>query len=154
MHYRRWHVHGDPEYQKPRPSGPEHYAWKGEGAGYKAKHYRVSHVRGRASSCVWGCTETKRFEWANLTGDYEDPDDYAAMCISCHRRYDDARRSMEEGFAKHPRGASQPGERNPAAKLTREIADECRRRHAAGEKVGDLAREYGVTNGAISLIIR
>jgi hypothetical protein len=153
-HYQRWRRHGDPEHLKGRPSGSTHYAWKGERAGYQAKHLRVAHVRGSAPSCIWGCIETKRFEWANLTGDYEDPDDYAAMCISCHRRYDDARRSMEEGFKKHPRGASLAGERNPQAKLTPQIAEDCRRRHAVGEQVADLAREYGVTYGAISLIIQ
>lgn len=153
MHHGRWRRHGDPEFLA-IPAGPTHYRWQGADASYAAKHTRVHKLRGKASACVWGCTDAKRYEWANLTGDYDDPYDYASMCISCHRRYDDARRSMEDGFAKHPRGAAQPGERNPMAKLTREIAEDCRRRHAAGEKVGDLAREYGVTHGAISLIIR
>lgn len=36
---------------------------------------------------------TQRFEWANLTGRYDDPDDYERMCVSCHRRYDAARRT-------------------------------------------------------------
>ena len=35
-----------------------------------------------------------RFEWANLTGSYEDIDDYARMCCSCHRSYDAERRAF------------------------------------------------------------
>jgi hypothetical protein len=39
-----------------------------------------------------------RYEWANLTGDYHNPGDYAPMCGTCHKRYDQARKSMEPGF--------------------------------------------------------
>jgi hypothetical protein len=44
------------------------------------------HIRGKASEhgCVSGCAGT-RYEWANLTGDYDSLDDYAAMCARCHR---------------------------------------------------------------------
>jgi hypothetical protein len=42
-----------------------------------------------AVSCVWGCEHT-RYEWANLTGNHDDPDDYAQMCSECHARYDGA----------------------------------------------------------------
>jgi len=54
---------------------------------YKRYHKRVYDRRGRASSCVNGC-EATRYEWANLTGRYEDPEDYQAMCVLCHRRMD------------------------------------------------------------------
>lgn len=138
----------------PPPSGPEHYAWKGEAASYDAKHLRLKVIRGNASTCVWGCEDASAYDWANLTGDYDDPYDYISMCRPCHRRYDDARRSMEAGFVKHPRGASQPGERNASARLTREIVQQCRERHAAGERVGALAREFGISSSGMSMAIR
>ena len=34
------------------------------------------------------------YDWANLTGDYPNPDGYERMCRSCHRRYDNARRTQ------------------------------------------------------------
>ena len=32
--------------------------------------------------------ESKKYDWANLTGNYNDPKDYKRMCKSCHLRYD------------------------------------------------------------------
>lgn len=55
----------------------------------QASHYRLYQARGKARRCVWGCT-ARRYEWANLTGDYENPGDYAEMCTSCHHHYDNA----------------------------------------------------------------
>ena len=84
--------------------GPDHYAWKGDDVGYFAAHHRVRRIRGKAISCVWGC-ESAQYTWANLTGNYADPQDYASMCQSCHMRFDNARRSMEPGFTRQPAGA-------------------------------------------------
>lgn len=72
-------------------------------------HAKIRRIRGRADYCVFGCTlrpsgwSIRRFHWANLTGDYDNPDDYAAMCPSCHSRYDGARRSMNDGETTRPR---------------------------------------------------
>jgi len=30
----------------------------------------------------------KRYQWASLTGDYADINDYKRMCQSCHAKYD------------------------------------------------------------------
>ena len=76
-----------------QPHGPRHYNWKGSEASYSAKHHRVTHYRGKATYCLWGC-ESEFYEWANTTGDYDDPDAFAPMCRSCHRRFDNAIRSM------------------------------------------------------------
>lgn len=152
-HYRRWRRTGNPEGLLGRPLRGTHYSWKGEQASIAAKHRRVWAVRGKATVCIWGCVGAGDYDWANLTGNYDDVMDYASMCRPCHRRYDDARRSMEEGFVKHPRGASMPGERNPSAKLTREKVEECKQRYAAGERVVALAREFGVSHAVISGII-
>ena len=41
------------------------------------------------------CAATEgRMEWANLTGEYQDVTDYARMCVSCHRKFDAARRAL------------------------------------------------------------
>lgn len=69
-----------------------------EAVGYAGHHARIESARGKASYCVWGCAGRTRYTWANLTGDYHDVNDYAAMCDSCHRRFDNARQAMEEGF--------------------------------------------------------
>jgi hypothetical protein len=67
----------------------------GDAVGYRGAHNRVRKVRGKATSCVWGHQST-RYEWANLTGNLADPDDYAPMCRRCHTRYDAAVRMTAE----------------------------------------------------------
>lgn len=74
--------------------GPANSSWRGASAKYDALHIRVIEARGRPSECS-RCGRTDdatRYEWANLTGRYEDIADYARMCVSCHHRYDAARR--------------------------------------------------------------
>ncbi|HWO64585.1 MAG TPA: hypothetical protein VNO31_31570 [Umezawaea sp.] len=74
--------------------GPKNPAWKGDAAKYAALHLRVGTVRGKPKECA-RCGENnpkRRYEWANLTGDYADVYDYIRMCVSCHRRFDAARR--------------------------------------------------------------
>jgi hypothetical protein len=74
-------------------TGERNPAWRGDGASYYALHQRVYRAMGTPSECsVCKTTNAKRFEWANLTGRYEDVKDYARMCTSCHRRYDNARK--------------------------------------------------------------
>lgn len=68
---------------------------KGTSAGYRALHDRVRRQRGTPSRCEeCGTTDqAKRYEWANLTGRYDDPSDYARMCVPCHRSFDTDRRT-------------------------------------------------------------
>jgi hypothetical protein len=75
--------------------GPDHKRWKGSGATYTAFHTRIWRRRGKPKQCsVCGTNDPKRtYDWANLTGRYDDPEDYKRMCRSCHRRYDISRRS-------------------------------------------------------------
>jgi hypothetical protein len=76
--------------------------WKGDTAGYNAMHRRVEQARGKPSQCQ-RCGKddpAERYEWANLTDRYEDPDDYQRMCVPCHRAYDAPRQ--------HP-NAKRPG---------------------------------------------
>ena len=66
--------------------------WKGNAASYDAFHKRVSAKRGRPQLCE-ECGKTKgRMQWSNLNGNYADVNDYARLCISCHRRIDLERR--------------------------------------------------------------
>jgi hypothetical protein len=74
-------------------TGSANANWKGDDAGYKALHYRVNNTRIKPDSCSVCGTESKWIDWANLTGKYEDTDDYAAMCRPCHRSYDAERRN-------------------------------------------------------------
>jgi hypothetical protein len=74
-------------------------SWKGDDASYGALHYRVEKERGKPCSCIM-CNTTdisKRYEWANLTGNYQNIDDYVRMCVSCHRKFDSLRRRLTGG---------------------------------------------------------
>lgn len=75
--------------------GERNDSWKGDAAGYAALHLRVQAARGKPANCErCGLDDpAARYEWANLTGRYEDVNDYQRMCISCHRSYDAARRA-------------------------------------------------------------
>lgn len=93
--------------------GADSYRWAGDGVGYASLHKRVYAVRGPALECVWAC-KSERYEWANLTGDYADIWDYAAMCVPCHRRYDSAVGVMLKGGRdwrpwRYVRGAQERG---------------------------------------------
>jgi len=70
--------------------GSRNHSWKGLHASYQAFHMRVERRRGKPRYCeVCGTTDpNKHYDWANLTGRYHDPNDYARMCRSCHWRYD------------------------------------------------------------------
>ena len=82
---------------KRRQVGVLNHMWKGKGAGYQAKHLRIQTLRGRPKKCeVCGTDNPKKmYDWANLTGNYDNPKDYARMCRSCHIKYDNARRTIQ-----------------------------------------------------------
>lgn len=69
-------------------------SWKGDDATYSALHYRVEKERGKPSVCqACGTMDANIYEWANLTGRYQDTSDYMRMCRSCHRKYDKNRKN-------------------------------------------------------------
>lgn len=70
-----------------------HPRWKGDQASYGAFHRRVARVRGKPAACEkCGLADpARRYEWANLTGDYPNPMDYERMCVPCHRAFDRAK---------------------------------------------------------------
>ena len=67
--------------------------WKGTEAGYNQLHRRLDHKLGRPKHCSVCGTEDPSliYEWANLSGNYEDPTDYKRMCRPCHGKYDAGR---------------------------------------------------------------
>ena len=71
--------------------GPANSSWRGDLAGYHAFHRRLYAKFGKPKSCsVCGSADTARsYDYANLTGRYQDIEDFAAMCRSCHWKYDD-----------------------------------------------------------------
>ena len=76
-------------------AGPRNACWKGDAASYQALHLRVESARGKPKHCTQ-CDDTDpttRYEWANLTGNYADVNDYERMCVLCHRRFDADRRA-------------------------------------------------------------
>jgi hypothetical protein len=92
--YRLMTNHGIPRRKpaKRHQQGAANHAWRGDAAGYQALHLRVAAERGKPSCCEWCGKTDGRFEWANLTGDYADVNDYDRLCAACHRLYDAARR--------------------------------------------------------------
>lgn len=69
--------------------GKNNPAWKGDGAGKQALHRRLYARFGKPNRCSQcGTTEATYYDYANLTGRYEDLSDYAPMCRSCHATYD------------------------------------------------------------------
>lgn len=85
-------------------TGPANSSWRGDEATYGALHLRVSVARGRPQRCS-GCDteQADRYEWANMTGNYQDVHDYVRLCVPCHRRFDDARRQQTGAPTSPPR---------------------------------------------------
>lgn len=70
----------------------KHPRYKAEKASYRAKHYRVVRLYGKASYCENISCEHRdyhRFEWACLDGEYTmERSAWAMLCVYCHRRMD------------------------------------------------------------------
>ena len=62
--------------------------------GYIAFHHRVESKKGKPNQCeVCGTIDKNRwYDWANLTGNYNDINDYKRMCVPCHMLYDKKRK--------------------------------------------------------------
>lgn len=71
-------------------SGADSPYWKGENAGYVAKHNWVRNIKGTPRKCVHcGSEDKKAYDWANVSGLYKrDLDDYIRLCRSCHVKMD------------------------------------------------------------------
>ena len=63
--------------------------WKGNIVDLTTFHKRVEAMKGKPKKCeVCGTINKRVYDWANLTGNYKDINDYKRMCRSCHKKYD------------------------------------------------------------------
>jgi len=64
--------------------------WKGEDAGYSAKHLWIKRLKGTPRICDHCHSKKKRkYEWCNVDHKYRrDVEDWMRLCTSCHRTYD------------------------------------------------------------------
>ena len=132
---------------------------------YKNRHARVRYHRGPAKTYLCEACPEQAHDWATIHGrDGESPDDYMALCRSCHRIYDElggrpighavspeTRRKISVALTgrvfspetlDRMRAAQRPGPVN--CKLTDDMVQEVKSRAAAGETKRALAREFNV----------
>jgi hypothetical protein len=90
--------------------------WKGDKAGYWARHRWLDKHIGRPKKCDHcGDTTKSRYEWANISGNYlRDPDDYLRLCKKCHVAFDKGKESIIGTFNDYNRYSS-------SAKLKRKM---------------------------------
>ncbi len=81
--------------------GINNNSWKGKDASYAAFHYRIYKLKGRPLYCEVCHTKdkSKHYDWASLSGKYDDPSDYKRMCRSCHWKYDKTHLNFKGGDA-------------------------------------------------------
>lgn len=77
--------------------GDKNPKWVGDAVAYHGVHSWVKRQKGKAMSCINGCT-AKRYQWTNVDHKYRrNVDDYTSMCQSCHYYYDfERRKKMKE----------------------------------------------------------
>jgi hypothetical protein len=69
--------------------GGKNHQWKADDASKYAFHRRLYSRFGKPCKCSkCGTEEAQHYDYANLSGRYEDLEDYAPMCRSCHWKYD------------------------------------------------------------------
>lgn len=71
--------------------GENNSLWKGENAGYGAKHDWIKRWYGNPEICEnCGTTTAPKYDWANISGKYlRDRKDWKRLCRSCHHLMDD-----------------------------------------------------------------
>ena len=79
--------------------GEKNSSWRGDRATYTAFHNRMYALRGKPRLCeTCGTTTARSYDWANMTGRYDDPTDYRRLCRSCHWKYDNTARNLGEYY--------------------------------------------------------
>lgn len=69
------------------PKGESNHKWKGGQVGYRALHYWIERQLGKASKCNRCPSDSNRFHWHNLSGDYRrDISDWESLCAKCHKK--------------------------------------------------------------------
>lgn len=82
--------HEVPQRWKDKFSGTNNINWKGNNVKYRALHAWVTRKLGRPKICeVCEITDKKRYEWANISGEYKrELSDFMRLCVPCHKAYD------------------------------------------------------------------
>lgn len=118
------------EFKKGQTMGYKNINWKGNNVGYYSLHAWVYRTLGRPQKCG-NCDSERNLHWANISGKYfRDRNDWKSLCPVCHRKFDEI------------------------TKLSKEEANEIKKRYYSGEKQVVLANDFGITQGTISNIIR
>lgn len=125
-------------------------AWKGDSVGYGALHDWVRRTFGKPTCCTnENCSypNPKRFEWANISGQYKRiGSDWQMLCASCHRKYDDIGNRAWTTRLKNG---------NTHAKLTdSEVRVIKRMNKDQGIGSRRLAKQFRVTPGTIKNVLR
>ena len=70
--------------------GKNNHKWKGDDVGYNGVHSWLVRRYGQPNKCdKCGTIKSKRYEWANVSGQYKrDRNDYQRLCVKCHRELD------------------------------------------------------------------
>lgn len=76
--------------EKPKkPSGEQHYAWKGDKAGYRAIHDYMERHKPKPKQCELCDKETSELDLALIAETYtRNPEDYKWCCRKCHHILD------------------------------------------------------------------
>ena len=115
---------------------PKMYLEKQGSSHYGRDHKRVRTLRGSPHKCeVCGIDDTSIwYDWANLTGKYDDPDDYKRMCRRCHSKYD--KKNGNTYFFK----------------INEKIRNEIIRLCVDGVPQKEIAEKFGISKSSVSLI--
>lgn len=116
--------------------------WRGKNVTYKGAHIRVNKQRGSPKKCEMCGTSRSgiRYQWASLSKEYHDPNDYIRLCTQCHRDVD---------------GPSCQGVDSPKSKLSEDDVRSIRKLYGSGKhtqkEIGDM---FGVTQTCVGGILR
>lgn len=72
--------------------GQRHWDWKGDDAGYRAKHIWIERRLGKPRYCEH-CKRSdlphRSYHWANISKSYKRVvKDWIRLCVRCHKKYD------------------------------------------------------------------
>jgi hypothetical protein len=84
--------------------GDRNHQWKGDEASKYAFHRRLYSRYGKPNRCSQCGTEdrSKSYDYATLSGQYENIDDYLPMCRSCHSVYDEKYKNFRGAIGGRP----------------------------------------------------
>jgi len=97
------HLSPNTEFKKGEHINERHPLWKGDNVSYVGLHMWLARKLGKPNVCEnCGTAAAKRYEWANLSGEYRrDLSDWARLCKSCHNLIDDITRKGWETRKSH-----------------------------------------------------